>query len=116
MVELEIEHARLNDDWVCLSVKGEIDLATVEKLEDAVGYAYSEDGAHLLIDLSEIAFIDSTGLRSLLTNDRRFRDSGRSLALVVRDGPVSRLLEISGVQDSLEIVSHPGEVLDSDST
>lgn len=113
-MELAIEHARLNDEWVCLSVEGEIDLSTVEELEQAVEHAHSENGAHVLIDLSGVTFMDSTGLRSLLTHDRRFRDSGRSLALVVSDGPVSRLLEISGVASSLRIVSNPGEILNSD--
>lgn len=113
-MELAIEHARLNDEWVRLTVEGEIDLSTVEKLEQAVDHVYSEKGVHVLIDLSEVAFMDSTGLRSLLNNERRFRDSGRSLALMVSDGPVSRLLEISGVTSSLRIVSSPGEILNSD--
>jgi anti-anti-sigma factor len=85
-------------------VAGEIDLATVPELESAINAAFSSDSLPLVIDLTESSFMDSTGLRALVMANRRFDEEGRSFAIAVSGGPVSRLIGLSGVKSTIRIV------------
>lgn len=110
-MELNTELKSLADGWMSLSIGGEVDLSNVEELERALELAFDDPNTHLVVDLSGTSFMDSTGLRSLILSGQRFGDAGRSFALVVRPGPISRLIDITGLGDSLHIVAEPEEVL-----
>ena len=88
--------------WTVLAPAGEVDLATVGQLEEAINGSINGQN-HIAIDLSAVTFMDSTGLRALLTSHETMSSAGRRLALVVSGGPVNRLLDISGVAQTLEI-------------
>lgn len=108
---LEIAQATLHDaDWAVLSVAGEVDLATVPELERAIKDVLDEGTANLVIDLSDTSFMDSTGLRVLIMADREFKDGERSLAILVKPGPVSRLLDVSGMQALLRVIGDTAEL------
>ena len=83
-------------------VAGEVDLATAPRLEDALAGVESEV---VVIDLSRCTFLDSAGIRTLVSAERRLSDEGRSLRIVSVDPGILRLLEITAV-DSL-IAVHP---------
>ena len=88
--------------WAVISPSGEIDLATVGQLEDAL--AASGDGStDVAVDLMGVTFMDSTGLRALLAANQNLSESGRRLVLIVNGGPVDRMLDISGVGQTLAI-------------
>jgi hypothetical protein len=46
--------------------------------------------------------------------DRSFRDSGRKFALVITNGPISRLIELSGVESTVTVVSSTAELVGSE--
>jgi anti-sigma B factor antagonist len=75
---------------------GDLDLATVESFVAAIG-ATSADVIE--VDASGLGFIDSTGLRALLTARADLASQGRRLRLVERSSALIRLLEISRVTD-----------------
>jgi anti-sigma B factor antagonist len=109
---LDISKARLSDaDWAVLAVAGEIDLATVPELERAIK-AILDDGSssNLMLDLSDTSFMDSTGLRVLIMTSREFNDGGRDLAILVKPGPISRLLDVSGMHELLRVIGDPAEL------
>jgi anti-sigma B factor antagonist len=114
MTGLEITKVRVDDSWVSLAVSGEIDLATVDQLEKEVKATLDSDSGNLVIDLSSAGFMDSTGLRALVMADRSFRDSGRKFALVISNGPISRLIELSGVESTVTVVSSTAELVGSE--
>ena len=91
------------DGSTLLRVSGEVDLATAGTLEDALTGAA---GAAVVVDLTEVPFMDSTGLNALVNGRRAIQDAGGSIALVVTpQSPVARLLEITGMDDVLP--THP---------
>ncbi|HUF94700.1 MAG TPA: STAS domain-containing protein [Acidimicrobiia bacterium] len=110
MTGLQITKTRVDGSWVSLAVAGEIDLATVDQLEKEVKASLDSDSGNLVVDLTSTAFMDSTGLRSLVMADRSFRDSGRKFALVITNGPISRLIELSGVEATMTVVSSHTEL------
>ncbi len=79
---------------------GEIDLASAPDLQAALG---AFDGQEVILDMRGVEFMDSAGLKVLIDQRARLGDSGGSLKLVVGDGNVTRLLELTGVRDVFEI-------------
>jgi anti-sigma B factor antagonist len=110
MTGLIIEKTEFGD-WISLAVSGEIDLATVDQLEKDLKACQEGDSGNLAVDLTGADFMDSTGLRCLVMADRSFRDSGRQFALIVSNGPISRLIELSGVESTIDIVSSREELV-----
>src|SRR5215217_626521 len=76
---------------------GELDLATAPALEASLSRAFDGDARHVVLDLRELEFIDSSGLRTLLTARRRSDDSNAQFSLVAGHRGLERTLEIAGV-------------------
>lgn len=87
----------MRDGWVRVSVEGELALASSSTLERAVE-AELRAHSHVLLDLSQIEFIDSAGLRAMTALVRMAKASGCQLRLST-DLPahVRRLMEIVGL-------------------
>ncbi len=83
-----------------IAVHGDIDVAGGPILEAALLKA---DGSPVVIDLADVFFIDSSGLRCLLGAGRRARDRGTTVVLRGVGAEVRRLLEITGTTDQFSI-------------
>ena len=95
-----------DDAAATLMVSGELDLSTVPQLSTIV--AEHGDARLLVLDLNELTFIDSTGVRVLIEADRACARSGSRLVVLASDGPVRRLLELCKLDGRLALVTeHP---------
>lgn len=80
--------------------RGEIDLAAADHLRSAIDAALDVDRARtVVVDLRDVTFIDSTGVKELL----RPTVEGFSLALRAPSDPVRRVLELSGLAETITI-------------
>ena len=61
---------------------GELDLASAPAVRDALAGALADGAGAVVVDLSRVTFLDSTGLAALLNAARRLRRAGRSFAVV----------------------------------
>jgi anti-sigma B factor antagonist len=86
-----------------LGVQGELDAYTAPALEERIGVLLGEGVSDLVLDLSQTGFLDSSGLRALLTVHRRLEGSNGELNLRDPSEPVLRLLEITGLRDHFGI-------------
>jgi anti-sigma B factor antagonist len=82
------------------AISGEIDAHTAPQISAAVA---DSDAPSLEIDLSDVQFVDSSGLRALIEAHQQFEANGGSLTLVRPSAVVTRLFEISGVGDYLNV-------------
>jgi anti-anti-sigma factor len=91
-----------------VTVRGELDLATAPQLEEALVPPLRDGGAAVL-DLRGLEFMDSTGVRVIVAAHAAAKESGGSLSVVRTDpeGPVGRVLEISGLDAVLDLVDEP---------
>jgi anti-sigma B factor antagonist len=88
-----------------MSVRGELDLSTSPQLGDALRQELDR-GRAVLLDLSEVAFIDSTGLNTLVEALRSCDTNRGTLALTpALSAQVSRVFEITGLDEVLPIES-----------
>jgi anti-anti-sigma factor len=104
---LDIRRAQTPAGDVHLTVAGEIDLATAPDLENALAAAMTEaaaaSGAELTVDLSDVGFIDSTGVSVLVRSAQKAEQSGTSVRVLGAQGVVARVLRVTGVADYLRV-------------
>jgi len=103
--ELLSIHSERRGDTLHVEPAGELDIATAELLEEELRAAEREDCATIVLDLSGLTFMDSTGLRVLLDfNERCGGDVGR-LRVIAGAPAVERLLDIVGLRERLPLIS-----------
>lgn len=92
-----------------LVLKGELDVSSSAALEDELQRV---GGASVVVlDLTQLEFIDSTGLGVLVKTHQRMRDEGDTLAVIEGEGQVKRLLELTGLDQQLTLISNAEELL-----
>lgn len=82
---------------------GELDIATAPRMIAALNDALAEMESPLVVDLSDVVFMDSTGLALLMNARRRVVRRGHGFAIVCPGGPISRLFEIADMVESLRV-------------
>jgi anti-anti-sigma factor len=87
-----------------LELVGELDLATVPRLTDAVDAIVSRNLDRVSIDLSQLAFLDSSGLRELILLRDRAAAEGWELALVRPPQPALSIFQITRAEEHLPFV------------
>jgi anti-sigma B factor antagonist len=78
-----------------IALVGELDIASAPELQSQLA-ALVADGGRLTIDLGELAFIDSTGLRVMLVTQRTAADTGCDVVFRRPQPAVRRLLNVTG--------------------
>ena len=110
MTALTIHQNHVSNSWASIAVQGEIDIATVDDLSNAIQAILDGTDGNLVVDLTATDFMDSSGLKCLIMADRSFSERDRSFALAIGSGPISRLIDLSGVGETLRIVASVDEV------
>jgi anti-anti-sigma factor len=89
--------------------RGELDLATAPDFEAAIVSALNS-GRHVVVDLRELEFMDSSGVRVLIAAHAAAGADRERLTLVRPSpgGSVERILQIAGVDEALRMVDEPG--------
>jgi anti-sigma B factor antagonist len=84
-------------------VKGELDAYSAPSLEDLGTNLLADGVTEIVLDLAATSFVDSSGLRAILTLHRRIENDRGELALGNPSEPVLRLLEITGLTEHFTI-------------
>lgn len=75
-------------------------MASAPQLQEALTEAPSET---VIADLSDVGFMDSTGLRSLILSHDEVKEAGGELRLVYGEGPVQRIIDLTGLGDRFSV-------------
>jgi len=86
---------------------GELDISTYEDARARLAEAERAAPELLVVDLAGLRFVDSTGVRLILSADERARQAGRRLALRLGDGPARRVFAALGLVDRFEVLDAP---------
>lgn len=102
---LEIEETDRSDTMV---LRGELDSHTAGSLDEALDRA--DEKSDLVLDLSAVDFVDSSGLRVLVAHHQRYCDAGTRLELAGPSDAVRRLLEMTGLAGTMNVTpAAPGD-------
>ena len=88
-------------DVVHVRAIGELDMAAVPAVGAQLDELAAAGFAHVVLDLREVSFMDSAGLRLILAWDAKARADGLTFELVHGPAPVQRLFDVTGATDRL---------------
>ena len=80
-----------------VTASGELDLAAAPRLATVLSIATQGAEPNVVLDLSDVAFIDSTALGAIMHASTEAEAVGKQMLVVAHEGPVRRLLEITNL-------------------
>lgn len=101
---MRIRTGRVDDQVAVCSASGELDAYTAPDLRDALDELLGEGEAWIVVDLSELTYLDSTGLGILVGTAKKCRQAQGDLAVACDRSNLLRIFEISGTQEILNVV------------
>ncbi len=89
-------------DTTLVRLSGELDLAAEERFTEAMDGS-GPHGSPVILDLRDLDFIDSMGLRLVLDAKRRRDEAGGSLGVYLAEGKVKRVFDLVGLNGDLVV-------------
>jgi anti-sigma B factor antagonist len=93
-----------------VTLRGELDIATVPLFEQAVESALSGGVGALTVDLRPLSFLDSSGLRQFIVLHDRAQSEGWELVLIRPRQPALAIFQITRAEENLPFRDEPGSV------
>jgi anti-sigma B factor antagonist len=110
-LEFRADLTRRSDRLAVVTVAGEVDLFTAPKFDEMLTRGIDEGSRQVIVDFSEVTFIDSTALSVLVVGGKRLRLDGRELLIVCGLGNVRRLIQIAGLASVFVVYQTLAEAL-----
>ena len=104
MTILEVQTEDRGDGLAHVTLRGELDLSTVSRVQDELQHVESSGPHTVVLDLSGLSFLDSTGLRCVVSANERATTEGRRFVLVKGPESVQRVFAITRLDERLEMV------------
>jgi anti-anti-sigma factor len=82
-----------------LRLVGELSLESIPQVEEPLDRVLEEGSGEIVMDLREVSFLDSSGVRLLLSAEARSAEADRAFAIILGEGQPARTLELMGLVD-----------------
>jgi anti-anti-sigma factor len=99
---LELHIARRDGDAL-VTVRGEVDIHTCGEVEKALTDLATDGVTKITLDLGQVSFIDSSGLRALVVGHKALQDKGGTLVVANPSPTTARLLEVTGLDSLFDV-------------
>lgn len=99
-VDIKPEHG---GDAIVYKLKGSLDFETAPSLRAALLEAADEGKHDIVVDLTHLEFLDSSGLGAIIGAHKRALEHHGRVRLIISEGPISRLLTITGLMNVLAV-------------
>ncbi|HEX9774310.1 MAG TPA: STAS domain-containing protein [Actinomycetota bacterium] len=109
-LDLMVDHRTLGG-WRIVGVAGELDLLTAPSLRTRLIEAIDQGDVRLVLDLSHVSFLDSSGLGALIAGYKRVRERGGRLVLVATSRAVLNVLSLTGLDGVFQVFPTVDEAL-----
>ena len=94
-------------DVIWIEIGGEIEMSNAAQLREILLDSCAGDCPRLVVDLTRVPFIDSTGIGTLVIGLKRAREKGGTFALFAPQPRVRRVFEISGLMTAFSVFESP---------
>ena len=98
-------NAQREGDIVSVAVEGRLDSSNASKFEEAVNSEVGDSSLSLILDLENLAYISSAGLRAILLITKAVKAKGANIALCALPSQIEEVFSISGFDKIIPI--HP---------
>jgi len=95
-----VRQAEEPDAWV-LEVAGDLDASTIEAFDAAIDEVIGNGARMLVLDLTDVEFLDSTGLRGIVRASNLLGELDGRLTVAGLSGAAERVLELTGILERL---------------
>lgn len=113
MIDLGLDVSERNG-WGVLAVTGEVDVATAPRLREKLIDLVNQGQHRIVVDLSGVEFLDSTGLGVLVGALKRVRTHDGQLALVCTESRILKVFEITGLTKVFPMHTSVGDAVSGD--
>jgi anti-sigma B factor antagonist len=113
-IEFEISDRRVSPDRHVVSVSGEIDLFTAPDFKQHVSAPIDEGVGHVVVDLTDTTFIDSSSLGVLIGAHRRLKLRGGSLVIVCSNEAIVKTFRVTGLDGVFTLVASIDDAMNGD--
>jgi anti-sigma B factor antagonist len=101
-MDLEIEFSQDGDACI-VTLQGEVDIYTAPALRERLIEASETDCSTVVVDMTEVDFIDSSGLGVLVSALKRVRENDGQMRIVTAKEPILRIFRITGLDRVFEL-------------
>jgi len=102
---MELQYSKLDDNIGMIKLIGKLDITGVSEIETSFAGYCAGDGVCLLVDLSEVEFLASIGIRFLTLSGKSVASRGGKMALLNPLPEVEHVLDVTGIPAILPIYS-----------
>src|SRR3954452_20891727 len=110
--ELLIADYSLDSSTHVVEVEGQVDLFSAPSLKERIWQVIDDGKTQLVVDLSHVTFMDSTGLGVLIGARKRLLPEGGELALVITSNDIDHLFELTGLDGTFSICRSRDEAVE----
>jgi anti-sigma B factor antagonist len=100
-VDFEVQRVASDAQVWRLAVSGELDAASAPRLSEVLEFSLAQGARFAVLHCDELTFLDSSGLRTLVHAQSRFEARGGRLLLEGLSGAAERVLELTGLLETL---------------
>jgi anti-sigma B factor antagonist len=100
-----VELIEASEGTAVVYLRGEVDIYSAPQFKETILESINAGATHIVVDLTDVSFIDSTALGVLVSGAKRVRPQNGSLDIVCRDENISRIFEITGLDRIFGIYS-----------
>ena len=108
---MELQTADLGPTAVCLQVTGRLDTPGVDAIEARFGQAARTSGKHVLVDLGNVSFVSSMGVRMLISTARALQALHKRMVLFSPQPLVREMLDTVALDQIIPVASNQAEAL-----
>lgn len=109
----ELTQRKIDPGTTAIAIAGEIDLSSVDRLRGEAERAIDGDGTHLVIDLTDCDFIDSSVLALFVELRRRLNSSARARFAVVADGQPLQVIKTTQLDREIPVFSSTPDAVEA---
>ncbi len=101
--QFQVEITQRSDTGALLRLAGEVDLYTAPQLDERLAAVIAEGALHVVLDLTDVSFFDSTTLGVLVRAITALQPAGGELHLICPNENLRRIIEITGLDGVLQM-------------
>lgn len=105
--------SRVEGNKTVVAISGELDVFTAPKLDEMLAESIEAGRINLILDLTDVTFLDSTGLGTMVKALKRARERGGSLKVVATAERITKVFKITELDRAMSLSDSLSDALDS---